>query len=73
MVAVKMISKQRMEESDLEVQNNEIELLKVCDHVNVVKLLDFYEDPTHIYLILEFFHGSNLLKYVVKRDFIPEP
>jgi serine/threonine protein kinase len=42
-----------MEENELEVQNNEIELLKVIDHPNVVQLVDYFEDPYSIYLVLE--------------------
>lgn len=72
LAACKMISKLKMEETDLEVQENEIELLRVCDHPNIVKLLDFFEDHMNIYLVLEFLEGNNLLKYVVKRDFLPE-
>lgn len=52
-VAIKIISKSKMEESELEVQNNEIELLKVIDHPNVVQLVDYFEDPQTIYLVLE--------------------
>lgn len=43
-VAIKIISKLKMEEADLEVQANEIEILKVCNHPNIVKLVDSYED-----------------------------
>ena len=43
-VAVKVVSKQYMQENELAVQTNEIEILKVCDHPNVVRLLDHFED-----------------------------
>ncbi len=53
-----------MEERELEVQINEIELLKVCDNPNIVKLEDYFEDPNNIYLVLEYIEGSNLMKYI---------
>lgn len=71
-VAVKQIFKGKMDERELEVQQNEIELLKACDHPNVVRLHDYFEDPMHIYLVLEYLEGSNLLKYVAKKESLKE-
>jgi len=34
-----------MEEADLEVQINEIELLKVLRHKNIVEFIEIIEDP----------------------------
>ena len=39
---------------------NEIELLKMLDHPNVIKLYEYYEDRDNIYLILEFCDGGEL-------------
>ena len=61
-----------MDEKELEVQLNEIELLKVCEHPNVVKLIDYFEDPANIYLVLEYIEGANLMKYVSKKDHLKE-
>ena len=66
-VAVKQISKSKMEENELEVQTNEIELLKVIDHPNVVQMIDYFEDPHYIYLILEHLQGYNLMKYTLHK------
>lgn len=62
-----------MDERELEVQTNEIELLRVCEHPNIVHLLDSFEDPMNIYLVLEYIEGSNLLKYVAKKEKLEEP
>ena len=56
-----------MEENELEVQNNEIELLKVIDHPNVVQLVDYFEDPFSIYLVLEHLQGYNLMKFIADK------
>lgn len=72
LVAVKVISKLKMEESDLEVQTNEIEILKMIEHKNIVRLFDHFEDPNNIYLVLEYLEGTSLLKYVVKMDYLKE-
>jgi serine/threonine protein kinase len=73
LVAVKIISKLKMEETDLEVQINEIEILKSIEHKHVVRLFDHFEDPNNIYLVLEYLEGTSLLKYVVKMDYLKEP
>ncbi len=39
-VAVKQISKAHMDEKELEVQTNEIELLRVCESQYIVQLYD---------------------------------
>ena len=73
LVAVKQIAKGQMDEKELEVQTNEIELLRVCDHPNIVRLFDYFEDPINIYLVLEYLEGANLLKYVAKKERLLEP
>jgi len=73
LVAVKQIAKGQMDEKELEVQTNEIELLRVCDHPNIVRLYDYFEDPINIYLVLEYLEGANLLKYVAKKERLQEP
>lgn len=45
----------------------------MCDHPNVVKLADYFEDPMNIYLVMEFLEGTSLLKYVVKQEYLKEP
>ena len=57
-----------MEEADLEVQINEIELLKVLRHKNIVEFIEIIEDPQSIYIVLEFISGETLLKYIINRE-----
>jgi serine/threonine protein kinase len=62
-----------MDERELEVQTNEVELLRACEHQNIVRLIDYFEDPLNMYLVLEYLEGSNLLKYVAKKEILKEP
>jgi serine/threonine protein kinase len=73
LVAIKQIAKGHMDEKELEVQTNEIELLRVCDHPSIVRLYDYFEDPFNIYLVMEYLEGANLLKYVAKKERLLEP
>ena len=58
--ALKCMEVRRIEPDLLDDLRNEIGLLKMLDHPNVIKLYEYYEDATNIYLILEFCDGGEL-------------
>lgn len=43
-VAVKIMSKKEMTVSDIELQRREIEILKMCQHPHIIRLLDIFEN-----------------------------
>lgn len=43
-VAVKIMSKKEMTANDLELQRREIEILKMCQHPHIIRLLDIFEN-----------------------------
>jgi Ca2+-binding EF-hand superfamily protein len=72
-VAIKAVSKTEMSPEDLELQRNEIEILKVCQHPSIIRLLDIFENETDIYLVMEYMKGGDLFDYLQRRDFtVPE-
>jgi serine/threonine protein kinase len=54
---------------ELELQKREIEVLKICQHPNIIRLLDVFENPEYIYIVLENCSGGDLFTYLDKRDF----
>jgi len=66
-VAIKIMKKASMPESELELIRYEIETLKVCQHPNIIRLLDIFENVEFIYLVMEILMGGNLFKYFEKR------
>lgn len=54
---------------ELELQKREIEVLKICQHPNVIRLLDVFENPEYIFIVLEYCAGGDLFHYLDKRDF----
>lgn len=68
-VAIKMVNKTQMSPEDLELQRNEIEILKVCQHPSIIRLLDIFENETDIYLVMEYMRGGDLFDYLQRRDF----
>lgn len=69
-VAVKIMSKKEMEPSDVELQRREIEVLKMCQHPNIIRLLDIFENQDYIYIVMENLSGGDLFSYLEKRDFV---
>jgi len=49
-VAVKIMSKKDMTIKDLELVKTEIEILKICQHPNAIRLYDVFENLEFIYI-----------------------
>ena len=54
---------------EVELQKREIEVLKLCQHPNIIRLLDVFENPEYIYIVLEHMAGGDLFNYLEKREF----
>lgn len=58
-----------MGEKQLEQARTEIETLKICQHKNIMRLYEVFENADNIYLILEFLGGGNLYNYAKEHSF----
>ena len=68
LVAMKSIGKEYMkDECSKKKINNEIQILKMLRHPNVVKLMECFETEKHHILVMELCPGGDLLNYVRKR------
>ena len=58
-----------MTESDRESIQTEIEILKLIEHPNIIKLFDVFEDENYICLVIELMEGGELFElfYEQKR------
>jgi len=68
-VAIKIMKKAMMSAMDLELVKQEIEILKVCQHPNLIRMLDVFENLTHIYIVMEYLSGGDLFSYLDVRKF----
>ena len=72
-VAVKVMKKSMMSQQDLELVRQEIEILKMCQHPNIIRMLDVFENIDHIYIVMENLDGGDLFSFLEKRKFkLPE-
>ena len=68
-VAIKIMAKKNMDKSDLELAKVEIDILKIGQHPNIIKLYDIYENENYIYIIMEYCSGGDLLSYFEHYDY----
>jgi serine/threonine protein kinase len=72
-VAIKSIKKEKMSENQMSYHRREIDTLKMCQHPNIIKLLDIYETFDHFFIVLELMEGGDLYRYLERRNgLVPE-
>ncbi|CAD8106591.1 unnamed protein product [Paramecium sonneborni] len=74
LVAIKMLSKQVINEDDYlrEGLMNEIKIMRDLQGNNVVKLIDVLETSNNYYIIQEFCNGGDLQHLLKKKKFLPQ-
>jgi serine/threonine protein kinase len=68
-VAIKIIKKDAMTINDMELVRTEIDIMKLCKHPNVVRLLDHFENAEYIFIVMEYLSGGDLSDYFTKYDY----
>jgi 5'-AMP-activated protein kinase catalytic alpha subunit len=73
-VAIKTVDKSLMKD-DYQRKKvlQEVHLLKKVRHTNVIRLLEVFESPKHLLMVMEYAGGGDLLQYVKKRRRLEEP
>ena len=69
-VAVKIMDKSKMSSTRLESARTEIEIMKICQHPNIIHFIDSYENADFIYIFMEYCEGGTFFNYLKKRNFI---
>ncbi|XP_049999721.1 sperm motility kinase X-like [Alexandromys fortis] len=68
-VALKKLEKDKTNST---IIGNELEIMKLLDHPNIIKLFHVLETTEHIYLVLEYASGGDLASHILEVDHIPE-
>ena len=58
-----------MQASDFELVKTEIDIMKLCHHPNIVRLLDHFENAEYIFIVMEYLAGGSLESYLKKNKF----
>ena len=65
-VLIKIYEKKLILQSNIELSliNKEVFSLKLCYHQNILKLYEYIESPSFIFLIMEYFNGKKLSEVI---------
>lgn len=53
-VAIKQVKKKNMSHIEVLQQRREIEVLKMCQHPNIIELVDLFENQDYYFIVLEY-------------------
>ena len=72
-VAIKIVKKKDLSLMDIELLKREIEVLKICQHPNIIRFYDVFENSDYIYIVMEYLQGGDFFSYLESKNFmIPE-
>ena len=71
-VAVKVISKEKLNKRLLQNLEAEISIMRSCSHDNIVELIETRKTENHYYLVMEYCAGGDFSKWLRKRKVICE-
>ena len=71
MYAVKSINKEKLN-GDLYLLKRELEILRSCDHPNIAKFYESYQDNTFFHFVIEYCSGGDLVTHIVKKKYLLE-
>lgn len=66
---LKIINKQKMNSKESQELKTEVEIMKICQHPNIVKLYDIYENHDNKFIVMEYCKEGDLFTYLQSRNF----
>jgi len=70
--AVKCINRKKLSEEDEAALLDEVGILKELKHVHIIRLYDFFEEPSTYYLVMERMRGGELFDRIVAKAYYNE-
>jgi serine/threonine protein kinase len=70
--AVKCVNRKKLTEEDEAALLDEVSILKEMKHLHIIRLYDFFKDPTTYYLVMEEMTGGELFDRVVAKAYYNE-
>ena len=73
-VAIKILDKIILNQTpdDLKLVKQEIEILKIVKHKNIVQLYEILETPRYIFIVMEFCEGGDIMSYILAKGSLSE-
>ena len=73
-VAIKILDKMILSQTpeDYELVRQEISILKIVKHKYIVQLYEILQTPQHIFIIMEYCEGKDLMDYILRKTRLSE-
>ena len=68
MRAVKILTKKKCDAEEKMKFLSEVKILKSLDHPNIVRVIEYYEDIQHMYIITELCQGGELFDRIIQQQ-----
>jgi len=66
-VAIKCINKKNLKKDELQLLTREINIMQKLRHKSIIQLIDIFETPNDLFLVLELVSGGELFDQIVER------
>ena len=66
---MKIVKKKELSLKDIELLKREIEVLKICQHPNIIRFYDVFENSDFIYIVMEYLKGGDFFNYLESKNF----
>jgi serine/threonine protein kinase len=66
-VAIKVVQKDKLNDNDRALIQQEMQVMRTLEHPHVIKLRHTAEDDQFIYIVMEYVEGGDLLSYLTRR------
>jgi len=66
-VAIKCINKKNLKKDELQLLTREINIMQKLRHKSIIQLIDIFETPSELFLVLELVSGGELFDQIVER------
>ncbi len=57
----------KLNANEVTFMNNQVYLMKILNHKNILQLYEIIETKTHAFLVYEYFEGNKLSEYISKK------
>ncbi len=71
-VAIKAVNRKKLKGKFYELLENEIQVLRCCNNINIIKLYDIKKTSNNIYLMLEYCNEGDLMQHIKKKEKLTE-
>ncbi|KAF7145340.1 hypothetical protein RHSIM_Rhsim04G0117100 [Rhododendron simsii] len=71
-VAIKILKRKSINDSDAEKVRREINNLRLCSHPHIVRLYEVIESRSKIYVVMEYMNSGELFDYITERGRLKE-